>query len=625
MKLFTLVFYSFLIRCVFAAPMINPRASLTLPADDPFYSPPSGYENEELGAILRVRQLDPSTVGLIDFSVNVKEIYQLLVHSQDTHNQSNAIVTTVFVPYNADPDKLVSYHMAEDTASINCAPSYAMQLDSDILSWITPQVELLLVVPPLQEGYIVIVPDHEGPKSTYAAGYQAGHAILNSIRATINLGTEIGISQNPDVALWGYSGGAFSTSWAASLAPTYAPELNIIGAAMGGVPVSLQHLAIHCMGNLFSGFMFAAILALSHEYPELAEELPKLIIPEKLDYLYTAQDHCLVETIAFFAYATWDQYCIDGVGILDNPVVKSVLDQNNLLTSGLLPNCPFIIYSSTHDEVVPIEDTNELVEYWCSQGINVELRRDVFSGHVITAIDGTGLAFNFIKDRFNNVELNPTCQNSTISFDLLNEGSLAGFGDIAVDDIEWLFGGDIGPSSPSLNSSSSSPGSPAGKSGIIDAAVNYISQIIASVTTPDDPDNVTTNQIYDLLASYITTIANSVSSVTDFISNIFGFGSSDSALSNNSTGSSAGSIVSSLLSTAGSLISGPSSNSTTDGSSSSSGGSLISSLVSTGQSLASDLFSNSTTDSSSSGGGGLLSSLLSTGTGIVSSLLSGST
>ena len=621
MKLFTLIIYSFFIRLVFAAPMINPRADLTSPGDDPFYSPPSGFENEELGAILRVRKLDPSTVGLAVFSVHVQAIYQLLVHSQDSHNQSNAVVTTVFVPHNADPNKLVSYHMAEDTASINCSPSYAMQLDSDILSWITPQVELLLVVPLLQEGYFVSVPDHEGPKSTYAAGYQAGHAILNSLRAAINLGSEIGINQNPDIALWGYSGGAFSTSWAASLAPTYAPELNVIGATMGGTPISLQNLAMHCMGNVFSGFMFAAILGLAHEYPDLAEELPKLIYPEKLDYLYTAQDNCLVETLAYFAYATWDQYCIDGVGILDNPVVKGVLDQNNLLKSGLLPDCPFLIYSSTHDEVVPIEDTNELFEYWCSQGINIELRRDIFSGHIITAIDGIGLAFNFIRDRFNNIEINPTCQNSTISLDIFNEGGLVGFGDIAVDDIKWLFGSEIGPSQPYSNTTSSSPG-PAGTLGIIATVVNYILEIIGAATTPDNPDNVTSQQIYDLLEVYITKIADSVSSVTDFISNIFGFGSSDTGSSNSTTGSLVGSFVSTLLSAAGGIVSGPSSNSTDDGSSSSGVGGLISSLVSTGQSLASDFLGNST-DSPSLGGGGIVSSLLSAGTGIVSSLLSG--
>ena len=40
--------------------------------------------------------------------------------------------------------------------------------------------------------------------------------------------------------MWGYSGGAISTGWAGALLSTYAPELNVVGAAHGGTPASLQ-------------------------------------------------------------------------------------------------------------------------------------------------------------------------------------------------------------------------------------------------------------------------------------------------------------------------------------------------------------------------------------------------
>ncbi|CAH2353730.1 putative lipase 1 [[Candida] railenensis] len=596
MNLVYLILSTIFVSVGLAAPLINPRAGVTLPSEDPFYSPPSGYENEELGAILRVRQLNDS-IGVIEFELNVQATYQILVHSQDSHNRSNAIVATVFVPYNADPNKLVSYQMAEDTASPDCAPSYAMQLDSDILSWITPQVELLLVVPLLQEGYYVVVPDHEGPKATYVAGYQAGHAVLNSLRGAINLGTEIGINQNPEIALWGYSGGALATAWTAALQPTYAPELNVIGTAMGGVPVDLASTAKHCMGNLFSGFMYAAILGLSHEYPELAEELPSLVVSDRFEYLKKAEENCLVETLAYFAYSQWGQYSVDGVGILDNPVVKDVINQNNLLKSGLLPDCPILIYSSESDEIIPIEDTDSLFELYCSNGVNVEYRKDVFSGHIITAIDGVGLAFNFIRDRFNKVELYPTCQNSTVALDAFNEGGLVGLGDILVDDVEWLFGGKIGPSSPYSNTTSSSSGSPAGSSGLIATIVNFASKFISNAITPDNAENLTDQEIYDILGGYITTAIGVVTSATDFVSSIFGFGSSDtssSTTSSNSTGtSSGGSLLSTLLSTGESLISGLSGNSTTEGSaSSSSGGGILSSLLSSGTSILSNLLSS---------------------------------
>ncbi|WP_280295038.1 lipase family protein, partial [Nocardia abscessus] len=36
----------------------------------------------------------------------------------------------------------------------------------------------------------------------------------------------------------GFCGGAIASGWAAQLAPEYAPELNLVGAAFGGVPAA---------------------------------------------------------------------------------------------------------------------------------------------------------------------------------------------------------------------------------------------------------------------------------------------------------------------------------------------------------------------------------------------------
>lgn len=43
------------------------------------------------------------------------------------------------------------------------------------------------------------------------------------------------------VALWGYSGGALASAWAAQQQHSYAPELydKIVGSAFGGTPVDL--------------------------------------------------------------------------------------------------------------------------------------------------------------------------------------------------------------------------------------------------------------------------------------------------------------------------------------------------------------------------------------------------
>ncbi len=60
------------------------------------------------------------------------------------------------------------------------------------------------------------MPDFEGPKSVFMAGPQAGHAVLDGIRAVKNFGTG-GVGAANKWALNGYSGGAQATGWAAEL------------------------------------------------------------------------------------------------------------------------------------------------------------------------------------------------------------------------------------------------------------------------------------------------------------------------------------------------------------------------------------------------------------------------
>ena len=52
---------------------------------------------------------------------------------------TNAFVTTLIEPYNADPSKVVSYQTWEDASNINCSPSYGAQFGSP-LSTITTKL-----------------------------------------------------------------------------------------------------------------------------------------------------------------------------------------------------------------------------------------------------------------------------------------------------------------------------------------------------------------------------------------------------------------------------------------------------------------------------------------------------
>jgi hypothetical protein len=93
-------------------------------------------------------------------------------------------------------------------------------------------------------GWVVTIADHEGPNSAFISGRLSGRAILDSIRATKAFNT-IKLDSGVKTVMWGYSGGASAIGWAAAIHSSYAPELNIVGAAHGGTPANLTAAALY--------------------------------------------------------------------------------------------------------------------------------------------------------------------------------------------------------------------------------------------------------------------------------------------------------------------------------------------------------------------------------------------
>lgn len=180
----------------------------TLPSSDDFYDAPSGYESAAEGEILKWRD-SPNSYGPALLPLNISGAWQALVRSTDSFGNPNAIVTTILKPHNPDTKKVLSYQVAEDSASLDCSPSYALLHNSNP-DTLNGQVEIIAIQAALNEGWYIVTPDYEGPKSAFTAGRQAGHAVLDSLRATIKSANQTGLSSEAKFALFGYSGGSLA-------------------------------------------------------------------------------------------------------------------------------------------------------------------------------------------------------------------------------------------------------------------------------------------------------------------------------------------------------------------------------------------------------------------------------
>jgi hypothetical protein len=350
------------------------------PDDDPFYAQPSPMPDVPPGSVLDSR---PTTIRALAIPVPVRA-WQVKYLSTDTNGEPAANIATVIKPL-AGQGKLVSYQTAYDGLDADCAPSYAFATGVN-----PPAYEEAAMLPLLLAGYTVVTADYEGPEYQWTAGVNSGHGVLDGIRAAQRF---TGLGAATPTALWGYSGGALASQWANELAGSYAPELNIVGVAAGGVPADIEAIARAIDGTLLSGVYFGAAVGLSRAYPEI--DIDALLNDRGKAAFETLGGQCIGEFTVGFAFRHMRDY-VTVPELLDVPEVRAVIAENTM--GQRLPDAPTYIYQGTHDELAITPPVDALVDTYCGMGADVQYVK-ILGEHITTAGTGVPGALAYVKDR----------------------------------------------------------------------------------------------------------------------------------------------------------------------------------------------------------------------------------
>jgi hypothetical protein len=389
-----------------SASPLNPRQLVTPPTDDPFYTPPAGYESSPHGTILATRSPPSLIAALGVLPVPLKSAHQILYRSTDSFGNPSSTVTTVLVPLtNSSPSRLLSYQVAQDSAYLNCAPSYAFQALSSsdgLLGTAGTQIEILAIGAALAEGWIVTIPDHEGPNAAFLANTRGGQHVLDGIRATLASGL---VDPNAKIAMWGYSGGSLVSSFAAELAPTYAPELlasnALIGVALGGAVPNITTALPYLTASPFAGLVPGGIIGLANEYASIAAKVSANLLPNKAEYFNKARTQCLgANLLSFLGQDVLADYFTSEELFFSDPEVLSVTNANAMGQRPIPASVPVFMYKGVQDQISPVEDTDALYNFYCTGGARVEYIRDVSAEHATLLITGVPSAVQWIKWRF---------------------------------------------------------------------------------------------------------------------------------------------------------------------------------------------------------------------------------
>ncbi|MCZ4563174.1 lipase [Rhodococcus sp. IEGM 1401] len=369
------------------------RSDATRPEDDPFYAAPDGYEAAPPGTILKVRPVEVAMFGRVRQRVDA---WQLLYRTADLGGYPQASVTTVLRPRDAEP-VLLSYQCAIDGVASSCFPSYALRRGSRAFGAV-PQFEFLLVLHALRRGWTISIPDHEGPDGHWGSPQEPGFCTLDAIRAALSF-EPLELNDSTPVALWGYSGGGLATSWAAEMAPEYAPEIELVGAALGSPVGDPGSAFTRLNATLHAALPTLVVAGLRRTYPELDRVIRQHVDEDGMRILDSVESMTTVRAVTKLARHDLDHYIdVPLADLLALPeIVQVFLDIQPGRTA---PTAPLLVIQSVHDQIIAVDDVDGQVDRYIEAGAHVTYLRDRLSEHLSLHPIGAPLTLNWLSDRF---------------------------------------------------------------------------------------------------------------------------------------------------------------------------------------------------------------------------------
>ncbi|QBS45304.1 lipase family protein [Nocardia sp. CS682] len=416
------------------------------PEFDPSFYQPAQYiiDSKQPGDIIAARQVH--LAGLSVLPINI-ESWQLSYRSNNGRGEAIAAVTTVMRPTgdnHGKPRNLLSYQFPIDSLAHYCDPSYALQLASvpTVTGQLDVPAEAAFPLAAAQMGWAVSMPDHQGPRSAYAAGPLSGHITLDGIRAAENF-APLGLNGSATrVGLSGYSGGAIPTGHAAELRATYAPELNIVGAAEGGIAARPGAVIDMASSNAPAGLILAAAIGVSRDYPELAQYLDQHMTPLGKDLVAAKSNVCMLYQALMIPFADI-RAMFDTPDGLHSPTVLRILDETNM--GRRVPDVPMFMYQSNPDWIIPVGPVNDLVDRYCHDPkASIEYTRDHFSEHISLAVIAAPRTLLWLADRFAGIPPIEGCRATDVGSMALDPATWPKWADILGGTIAGLLGLPVG-------------------------------------------------------------------------------------------------------------------------------------------------------------------------------------
>ena len=189
-----------------------------------------------------------------------------------------------------------------------------------------------------------------------------------------------------------------TATWAAELAESYTPDLNLKGVAAGGVPADFPVTADYLDGSSGASFLLGAVIGLAEQYPDNID-LDALTNDAGKAAIEQGKNECVFEALFDFMNDSIEQYTANGETLdemlEDENVYEAVAAQN--LGSGK-PTVPLYQYHGQADEFIPISQHTDLKSEYCSRFANVTFAAAVKQKCFTADINANSVGKNFNRE-----------------------------------------------------------------------------------------------------------------------------------------------------------------------------------------------------------------------------------
>ncbi len=253
-----------------------------------------------------------------------------------------------------------------------CAPSIVSSGLEAGAFYMLPQV--------LESGWALVATDYVGLGTAgphpYLVGDPEARSVLDAVRAARQLR---GVDLSRNTVVWGHSQGGGAALWTGKIAPTYAPDVNVLGVA-ALAPASDVAGLVGNLANIPGGSIFASyvVTGYSDTYPDV--KFGDYVKPTARATVRALASRCLSEPAALASVLA---SITTGMSVFDGPLGRGALARRlaeNVPTGRY--TMPLLVAQGEADTLVLPSVQAKFVGELCDGGANVAYRTYPGRDHV---------------------------------------------------------------------------------------------------------------------------------------------------------------------------------------------------------------------------------------------------